>query len=452
MNISREEKDTLNAVWKMKIEKDDYEKKVNDVLKDYRKKVKLDGFRPGMVPFGLVKKLYYNSVLVEEVNKLISESLSKYIFDEKLRLLGDPLPSEDENKDIDWEKQTDFEFSFDIGMAPEMDINLTKRDKIPYFRIKVDEKMLSSYIDNYARRFGEHKQVEKVETGEEVLTGKIVQILPEGTDAQPVANDKANFSLGVIKDEEIKKIFMGAKVGDHIPFDLKKAFPNDTELSGILQIDKEKVAEVEGDFDFVIDEISLFENAEVNQALFDNAFGKDTVKSEEEFKAKVEAEVQANLDRESEMRFGVDVKDKLVNKLKLELPVDFLKRWLIKTNEGKFTVEEIEKDFDHFRSDLEWQLIKDEIIRKQEIQVTEEEILNYAREVTLMQFLQYGLANIPGDQLDHYAKELIGKEEERKKLADKLYEDKVVAYVKEAIKVDEKSVSAEEFDKLFEKK
>ncbi len=452
MNISREDKDTLNAVLKMKIEKGDYEKKVNDVLKDYKKKVKLDGFRPGMVPFGLVKKLYYNPVLIEEVNKLISESLSRYIFDEKLRLLGDPLPSEDESNEIDWETQSDFEFSFDIGLAPEMEINLTKRDKIPFYRIRVDEKMLTAYIENYTRRFGEHKLVDKVETGEEVLTGKIVQILPEGTDAEPVANDKANFSLGVIKDEEIKKIFMGAKVGDHIPFDLKKAFPNDTELSGILKIDKEKLAEVSGDFDFVIDEISLFVNAEINQELFDNAFGKDTVKSEEEFKAKVEGEVQANLDRESEMRFGVDVKDKLVNKLKPELPVEFLKRWLIKTNDGKFTVEEIEKDFDHFRSDLEWQLIKDEIIRNQEIKVTEDEILNYAREVTLMQFLQYGLANIPSDQLDHYAKELIGKEEERKKLADKLYEDKVVAFVKDAVKVEEKSVSADEFDKLFEKK
>lgn len=452
MNISREDKDTLNTVLKMKIEKGDYEKKVNDVLKDYRKKVKLDGFRPGMVPFGLVKKLYYNSVLVEEVNKLISESLSRYIYDEKLRLLGDPLPSEDEAQEIDWETQTDFDFSFDIGLAPEMEINLTKRDKISFYKIKVDEKMLNAYIENYTHRFGEHKLVETVETGEEVLTGKIVQILPEGGDGVPMANEKANFSLGVIKDEEIKKIFMGAKVGDHIPFDLKKAFPNDTEVSGILKIDKEKVAEVEGEFDFVIDEISQFVNAEVNQELFDKAFGKDTVKSEEEFIAKVESEVQKNLDRESEMRFGIDVKDKLVGKLKLELPVDFLKRWLIKTNEGKFTIEEIEKDFDHFRSDLEWQLIKDEMIRKQQIQVTEEEILNYAREVTLMQFLQYGLANIPADQLDHYAKELIGKEEERKKLADKLYEDKVVAYVRDAVKVEEKSISAEEFDKLFEKK
>lgn len=452
MNISREDKDALNAVLKLKIEKADYEKKVNNDLKDYRKKVKIDGFRPGMVPIGLVKKLYYKPILVEEVNKLISESMSKYIIDEKLRILGDPLPSEEGNNEIDWDTQVDFEFSFDLGLAPEMDIQLTKRDKIPYYTITVDEKMLNSYIENYTRRFGEHKMVEKVEDGEEVLTGEIKQIVSEVSDKEPVTQEKANFSIGVIKDEEIKAKFIGAKLEDHILFDLKKAFPNDTELSGILHIDKEKLADVDGEFDFCIKEISLFKNADVNQDLFDKAFGKDAVKSEDEFNAKVETEVQANLERESEMRFGVDAKEKLVKKLKVELPVEFLKKWLVKTNEGKFTKEDIEKDFDHFRSDLEWQLIKDELIRTQGVEVSEEEILASAREVTLMQLLQYGLSNLPADQLDHYAKELVGKEDERKKLTDKIYEDKVVAYIKNAVKVDDKKISADEFDKLFEKK
>ncbi len=452
MNISREDKDALNAVLKLKIEKGDYEKKVNDGLKDYRKKVKLDGFRPGMVPFGLVKKLYYKPLLVEEVNKLISESMSKFIVEEKLRILGDPLPSEDENDEIDWDTQTDFEFTFDLGLAPEMDIKLTKRDKIPYYTISVDEKMLNSYIENYTRRFGEHKLMEKVETGEEVLTGEIVQILSKDADQDSFTQEKANFSLGVIKDEGIKTKFIGAKLEDHIQFDLKKAFPNEVELSGILHIDKEKLAELDGEFDFSIKEISLFKNAEVNQDLFDKAFGKDTIKSEDEFKAKVEAEIQANLERESEMRFGVDAKEKLVKKLKIELPVEFLKKWLVKTNEGKFTEEEIDKDFDHFRSDLEWQLIKDELINTQNIKVSEEEIMASAREVTLMQLLQYGLSNLPADQLDHYAKELVGREDERKKLTDKLYEDKIVAYIKNAVKVDDKKVSADEFDKLFVKK
>ena len=452
MNITREDKDALNAVLKLKIEKGDYEKRVNDDLKNYRKKANIDGFRPGMVPIGLVKKLYYKSILVEEVNKLISESMSKFIIDEKLRILGDPLPSEEGNDEIDWGNQTEFEFSFDVGLAPEIDINLTKRDIIPYYTISVDEKMLNSYIDNYTKRFGEHKMVEKIEDGEEVLNGEITQIVSKDSDQGPITNEKSSFSIGVIKDEEIKAKFIGAKLGDHIQFDLKKAFPNDTELSGILNIDKEKLDEADGDFDFNIKEITIFKNAEVNQDLFDKAFGKDTIKSENEFKAKVESEIQANLGRESDMRFGVDVKEKLVKKMKIELPVEFLKKWLVRTNEGKFTEEEIDKDFDHFTSDLEWQLIKDKLISTQNMEVSEEEILAYAREITLMQLLQYGLSNLPAEQLDHYAKELIGKEEERKKLMDKLYEDKVVAYIKNEVKVEDKKVSADEFDKLFEKK
>lgn len=452
MNITREDKDALNAVLKLKIEKGDYEKRVNDDLKNYRKKANIDGFRPGMVPIGLVKKMYYKSILVEEVNKLISESMSKFIIDEKLRILGDPLPSEEGNDEIDWDNQTDFEFSFDVGLAPEIDINLTKRDKIPYYTISVDEKMLNSYIDNYTKRFGEHKMVEKIEDGEEVLTGEITQIVSKDSDQGPITNEKSSFSIGVIKDDEIKAKFIGAKLGDHIQFDLKKALPNDTELSGILNIDKEKLDEADGDFDFNIKEITIFKNAEVNQDLFDKAFGKDTIKSEDEFKAKVESEIQANLGRESDMRFGVDAKEKLVKKMEIELPVEFLKKWLVRTNEGKFTKEEIDKDFDHFSSDLEWQLIKDKLISTQNMEVSEEEILAYAREITLMQLLQYGLSNLPAEQLDHYAKELIGKEEERKKLMDKLYEDKVVAYIKNEVKVEDKKVSADEFDKLFEKK
>ena len=452
MNISKENIDELNAVLKVKVEKNDYNSKVEEVLKDYKKKIRLDGFRPGKVPFGLVKKMYYKQILVEEVNKSLSESLSKYMFDEKLRILGEPLPSEKGNDPINWDTQTDFDFSFDIGLAPEFEVALTKRDKIPYYIIKIDEEISNSYTENFTRRFGSNKQSEKVETGEELLTGEIKQISGEDPSEEIVYSDKANFSLSVMKDESIKKKFIGAKIGDHISFDMKKAFPNETEIASILQIDKEKVSNLKDEFDFRINEISAFVNAEINQELFDKAYGKDKIKSEEEFRKEIEKDIKANLNKESEMRFIVDAKDKLVKKMKLDLPVEFLNRWLIKTNEGKFTKEEIEKDFDHFREDLEWQLIRDELIQKHNIEVKEEDVLQYAKEVTMMQFMQYGLANIPDDQLEHYAKELLGKEEERKKLTEKLYEDKVVDYIKGVVKVDEKEVSADEFNKLYVKK
>ena len=449
MNISRENIDELNAVLKVEIGESDYSGKVDEVLKDYKKKVRLDGFRPGKVPFGLVKKMYYKQILVEEVNKVLSESLSKYLFEEKLRILGEPLPSDEGNGPIDWDSQTDFNFSFDIGLAPEFEVNLTKKDKVPYYTIKIDKEISDSYTDNFTRRFGSYAPAEKVESGEELLTGEIKLLASENNPEEIVFSDKSNFSLGVMKDEDIKKRFIGAKIGDHISFDLKKAFPNETEIASILQIDKEKVSDLPNDFDFRVNEISSFVNAEINQELFDKAYGKDKIKSEEEFRQEIEKDIRANLDKESDMRFTVDAKEALVKKMKLDLPVEFLNRWLVKVNEGKFTREEIEKDFDNFKQDLEWQLIRDEIIQKQNLEVSEEEILNYAKEVTMMQFMQYGLANVQEDQLEHYAKELLKREEERKKLTEKLYEDKVVAHIKELVKMVDKEVTADEFNKLY---
>jgi len=449
MNISRENIDELNSVLKVEIGESDYSGKVDDVLKDYKKKVRLDGFRPGKVPFGLVKKMYFKQILVEEVNKILSESLSKYLFEEKLRILGEPLPSDKGNDPIDWDTQTDFNFSFDVGLAPEFEVDLTKKDKVPYYTIKIDKEIFDSYTDNFTKRFGSYAPAEKVETGEELLTGEIKLLANENNPEEVVFSDKSNFSLGVMKDEDIKKRFIGAKIGDHISFDLKKAFPNETEIASILQVDKEKVSDLPNDFDFRVNEISSFVNAEINQELFDKAYGKDKIKSEDEFKQEIEKDIRTNLDKESEMRFAVDVKEALVKKMKLELPVEFLNRWLVKVNEGKFTKEDIEKDFNNFKQDLEWQLIRDEIIQKQNLEVSEEEILNYAKEVTMMQFMQYGLANIQEDQLDHYAKELLKREEERKKLTEKLYEDKVVAHIKELVKIVDKQVTADEFNKLY---
>jgi len=447
MNISRNNIDEANAVLILKIVPEDYETRVEGVLKDYKKKVNLDGFRPGKVPFGLVKKMYRKSVLVEEVNKVISESLSRYFVDEKLRILGDPSPSEEGNDPIDWDVQTEFKFSFDIGIAPEFKVELSKSNKVPFYTIKIDKKIRDSYTEGYTRKFGANKTVDKIEKGEELLKGNIKELREGGV----VAED-TSFSLGVIKDDAIKKVFLGLTVGSKVKFDLKKAYPNDTELTSILKIDKEKLSQVQDDFELEIKEISLFVNAELNQEFYDNAFGKDVVKTKEDFKIELDKEIQRNLEKESEIRFAVDAKEMLLKKLKLKLPDEFLNKWLVKANEGKFTKEEIDKDFTLFRTDLEWQLIREEIIRDQDIKLSDDEILAYAKEVTLMQFMQYGLANVPDDQLEHYAKELLGKDEERKKLSDKLFEDKIMAYLKTVVKMESKKLSADDFNKLYEKK
>lgn len=447
MNISRNNIDEANAVVSLKIVPGDYETKVEEVLKDYKKKVNLDGFRPGKVPFGLVRKMYRKSVLVEEVNKLISESLSKYFIEEKLRILGDPTPSEEGNDPIDWDVQTEFEFSFDIGIAPEFKVELSKSNKVPYYMIKIDKKIRTSYIEGYMRKFGSYKTTKKIEKGEELVKGNIKELREGG-----VVAEETSFNLGVIKDEGIKKSFLGLSAGSKLNFDLKKAFPNDTELSSILKIDKEKLSELQNDFELEIKEITLFMDAELNQEFYDNAFGKDKIKTEEEFKSEINKEIRKNLEKEGDLRFSVDAKEMLVKKLKLQLPDEFLNKWLVKTNEGKFTKEEIDKDFELFRKDLEWQLIREKIVKEQDLKLSEDEILAYAKEVALMQFMQYGMANIPDDRLEHYAKELLGREDERKKMSDKLYEDKIMDYVKTAVKVESNKISADDFNKLYEKK
>lgn len=452
MNITRENTNPLNATVKIEIQKEDYENRVEEVLKDYRKKARLDGFRPGKVPPGLIKKMYWKAVLIEEMNKVISESLTKYISEEKLNILGEPLPSDQKQEPIDWDRQEKFEFAFDLGIAPQFEISLSSKDKIPFYSISVDKKIKDSYKEDYARKLGSFKPIEKAEK-EEMLKGSICQVDVSGEIVETgISADDTSFSLAAVKDDEILKKFFGKKVNDTIDFDIKKAFPNDTEIASILKIDKDQIASIGPDFRFTIQEVSRFENAEFNEEFYDKAFGKGTIKSDKEFDDKIEQEIGQLLSKESELRFAIDAKEKMLKKIKIELPSEFLKRWLLAVNEGKVTGEQLEKDFDHFEDDLKWQLIKDQIIKENELKVSEEEITEFAKEYAQMQFQQYGMANIPDEYLSNYAKEMLGKEEEAKKIYERKYEEKVIEFIKEHVKRDEKKVSSDEFNKLYEKK
>lgn len=451
MIITKENIDELNAELKITIEESDYKEKVETVLTDYRRKAKIDGFRPGKVPSGMIKKMYGTAVLVDEVNKILSESISNYLIKEKLNILGEPLPGEKE-QNINFEKQTEFEFLFDIGLAPEFEVTLTKKDKIPYYTIKVDKKLIDSYTENYTRKFGHFKSADKV-VKTEMLKGDIIQIDTEGNIKEnSFSNNDATISLEILKDDSIIKKFTGKKTGESINFDIKKAYPNNSEIAAILGTEKENVIDIDPLVRFTIKEISKFENADINQELFDKAFGKDKIKSEEEFYNRIKEEIQANLKKESDYRFALDVKEKMIDKMKLSLPEKFLKRWLLKSNERKVTPDQIEKEFDQVAEDLKWQLIKDKIIKEQDMKVTEDEILEYAKVVALMQFQQYGMAGMPDEQLEGFAKEILKKEDDKRRMYAKLFEDKIIAYIKENVKIDEKMVSTDNFNKLFEMK
>ncbi|HLP74602.1 MAG TPA: trigger factor [Bacteroidales bacterium] len=449
MNITRENIDDLNAVLTVKIDKPDYEEKVENVLKDYRKKANIKGFRPGMVPIGLIKKMYGKAVLVDEINKAVTENVQKYLTDEKVEILGDPLPKEDEHERIDFDAQEDFTFRFEVGLSPVIDLNISKDDKVANYHITIDEKMRNDYVSNYRRRFGELRNVEKVEE-KDVVKGRIESLGEDGNvKEEGITAEDTSLSVDVIKDEEIKKLFIGKAAGDQVDFDLKKAFPNDYEIAGILKIKRENAGSAEGNFRFTIKEINRFFEAEVNKELFDKIYGEGLVGTEEEFIKKVDEEISANLLKESDYKLMYDLRKLAMDKTEISLPEEFLKKWLLRVNENN-TPETIESEFGSFRKDLKWQLIKNKIARDNEVKITEEELLREAENVTRMQFMQYGLYYATDEQISNYAKEYLKREDEAKRIADKILEVKAAGILKEKVTLEEKDITAEEFNKLFE--
>jgi trigger factor len=453
MNISKESIDALNAVITLTITKEDYEPKVNEVLKDYRKKVNMPGFRQGKVPAGLVKKMYGKAILLDEVNKLVSEKLSNFIVEEKLNLLGEPLPSENQDV-IDFDTQEEFNFVFDIAEAPETEVKLSKRDKLPLYTISVTDEMLETQTKSITGRFGSQESVEVV-SEKSLVKADFVQLDQEGNELEEgIKGEDTVLSLSVLKDEDTRKKLIGAKVGDSLVFDPKAAYPNDTEVSYILKIDKEAAEAVGGDFKFTIKDVSEFIDPEMNQDLFDKAFGEGVVNSEEEFVAKVKEDLVNQLSMEADYRFTTDAKEKLMKKVKIDLPEAFLKRWLLATNKDneKLTPEKIEEDLPLFMDDLRWQLIKNSIIKEKELKLEESDMLEYAKKSARMQFMQYGMNNIPDEHLVNYANEMVKNEEQRRQIAEGAMGEKVMATIKDLVKLEETEISREDFNKLFEKK
>ena len=450
MNISQENTDKLNAILNVKVEQADYAERVEKVLKDYRKQAKVDGFRPGMVPMGLIKKMYHTPVLVDEVNKLVSESLFNYLQENKVNILGEPLPHKEEDKKFDFEKDTEFEFKFDLGLAPELSMAVSEKDKVAFYKIKVDKKQQDEYKEQLLQRFGEFKAVDKA-GNDELIKGSLVKVDKEGNELENgIRADNISMSLEMMKDDDQKVLFSGTAGGDEVIFDVKKAFPNDTELASLLRIDKTEVAMLEGTFKCIIEEVNKFEKAVLGEEFYDKVYGEGEVKTEEEFTKRVTEEIALNYERESEYRFMVDAREALIKKAKIDLPVEFLKRWMVEANEN-ITQEQVNEDFDKYEDDFRWQLIKEHLLQQQDIKVSAEEALEMAKGVALNQYIQYGISNVPDDYLENYAKEMLSKPEKSRRIYDQKAEEKLVAYIKSSATVSDKEVSSEKFRKLYEK-
>jgi len=450
MDISRENRDDLNAVLTIRLGKADYEGKVETVLKDYRKKANIKGFRPGMVPIGLIRKMYGTAVKVDEINKMVSEHVHKYLTDEKIEILGDPLPIIDQNEKIDFENSDDLTFSFELGLAPVFELDLSKKNKVTCHEIIIDEKMKNDYVSSYTRRYGEFRNA-GISEEKDILKGKIEainetgEIIPEGISAE-----ETTLAVDIIKDEEIKKNFIGKKENESIDFDIRKAFPNNAEIAGLLKKETKDCENLNGNFRFTIKEISHFFPAEEGPDLYNRIYGEGVISTPEEFMKKIEEEISANLSRESNYKLMQDIRQLALEKTEFPLPEEFLKKWLLRVNE-KTTSEEIEKEFDKFREDLKWQLIKNKVAKNTGIKLTEEELIKEAENITRLQFRQYGLYYATDEQISNYARETLKREDDAKRIADKILEDKVLENLKGTVEVENKSLTVEEFNKLFEK-
>jgi trigger factor len=453
MNIKFESADKINGLMTITVEKADYQEAVDKKLKDYRKKAQVPGFRPGMVPMGLIKKQYGTAVKVDEVNRLLGEKLYEYIRENKIQMLGDPLPNTEKQVAQDFEKEGDLTFVFDIAVAPEFEAKLSGKDKIAYYTIDVDDKLIGQQVEMYQSQAGEFVKAD-VFSGNDTITGDLRQLDENGNTLEGGITTEAGMVMpAYIKEESQKKLFDGCKTGDIITFNPKKAYPdNDAEVAALLKVKKEDVADLTADFSFQVTEIRHFQPAEVNQALFDRVFGEGNVKDEKEFREKIAEQLKAQFVGSSDYKFMLDVREHLEKKVgKLEFPEALLKRIMLNNNKDKGE-DFVEKNFEASINELKWHLIKEQIVAAQKIEIKDEDLKAVAKNAMRAQFAQYGMSNVPDDVLENYAEEQLKKRENIDNFVDRAIDLKLTEVLKNVVKLDEKAISLDDFNKLLEKK
>ena len=451
MNTSLTNVDSVNAIIQLSINKADYQEKVEKSLKTFRQKANIPGFRQGHVPMGMVKKMYGKSILAEEVNKLVGENLYKYIQDNKLNVLGEPLPNEEKQQPVDFETEGDYEFFFDIALAPEVKLELSKKDKIDYYKIAADEELVDKQIASHKANYGKYETIEADAVETDLLKGEIRELENGQPKEGGIFVDNGVLMPSYIKDESEKSKFDNVKVGDVIILNPGKAYNgNEAEIASFLHIEKNQVATIAAEFSFTMKEITRYKEAELDQELFDKVLGEGTVTTAEEFRAKVKETILEQFTPESDYKFLIDARKLLEKKAgDLEFPEAFLKRWLLVSGKDK-TKESVEADYPKIIEDLKFHLIKEQIVKENELKVEEEDVKAIARKATKAQFAQYGMMSLPDDILDNYSSEMLKNQETVRNLVDRAMEDKITAYLKLTLGVNEKEISLDDFKKFFE--
>lgn len=444
MKVTQEKKANLSLEVKVHIEKSDYEPRLEKALKDYRRRVNLPGFRQGHVPMGIIKKRFGKSLLADEINQLLDESIRGYVQEQKLDVLGSPMPAENKEETGNWDDPEDFTFFYDVALAPEFEVNISNKNSFEFTRMEVTEKMIDEQVENLTRRYGKLEDAQQ-SSEKDMLLGDFVELNENLEIAEGGIFHYGNISIEYLKDEETKKLLTGLKPGDHVNVDPRKVSSDDKDLARMLGIDAAQVPSVQGMFRFNVKEIKSMKPAEINQEFFDKVFGEGGVSSEEEMRNKIREELVNMYEADSEKLFKREVMKQLESKLKLDLPDDLLKRWIMMSNEKPISPEQLENDYPEYARGLRWSLIENKLIREFEVKVEYDELLAHFKDLIAGNFKQYGMPPPPDEELTNYAKDAMKNQDQVRSASENLYDRKVMAALREKAKVKEVTLPYEKF-------
>ncbi len=451
MNIQFECADKVNGLMTITIEQADYQEQVDKKLKDYRKKAQVPGFRPGMVPMGLIKRQYGMAVKVDEVNRILSDKLFEYVRQNNIQMLGEPLPNEERQQPQDLQGDGPFVFVFDIAVAPEFTAELTDKDKIDYYDIKVDDKIIDEQVQMFQSQTGEFVEVQEW-SGNDTLKGDLRQLDAEGNTLEGGLEVEGGMVMpSYVKGEDEKKKFEGAKPGDIIVFNPKKAYPdNDAEVAALLKVDKDQVKDLESDFSFQITEIRHFQPHAVDQELFDRIFGEGNVTDEASFRQKIADGIKPQFVGNSDFKFLQDVRKYMEEKVgDLQFPEAILKRVMLQNNKDK-GADFVEQNFEGSIKELKWHLIKEQLVNACQVKVEDADLKQVAKGAVRQQFAQYGMNNVPDDVLENYAEEQLKKRENIEGYVERAIDVKLMQALKQVVKLNVKEVTFDEFNKMMQ--
>lgn len=446
MDITQEKMDGGNALLKVKIAPEDYARRYDNALKNYRRQLNLPGFRPGKVPMGLVKNRFGKALLSDEINSMLNDGIQSYIRDNDLKVLGSPIPSDEHGEAGDWENPEHFEFVYELGLAPALDVSVTSKDKLNYYTIKVDDKMLNDHLADVTARYGEVSEAEESKDGS-ILGGDITELDEDGEIKPGGIFSGVSFRVHELEPETAKAL-QGLKTDDKVKIDPRKAVKDERRLAEMLDISEEEVNELHGNFLFTVKSIQDLQPAALDESLFEKVFPGEEIKDEKTFRTRLRQDIGKSFLRESDQLFKRDITRHFIDKVDPELPDGFLKKWIRMTNEKPVTAEEVERDYADYKRGLQWQLIFNELTSAEEMKVSREEVVGRAKEMISAQFAQYGIPAPSDEELEASAVRVLSKEDQARGVYDSLYDEKLIAHIKANASVKEKEVSFDEFVKL----